>query len=85
MVHDGAGVRLTISREAAEQVSGVTCGIGLSRRAKDLLSLSGAGKGELGVRKVFAESDPVVVSDPEDPLSHDEVLHPWLSPDRLQP
>ena len=45
MVHDSAGVRLTISTEAAEQVSGATCGIRLSGRAKDVLSLLGAGKG----------------------------------------
>ena len=49
-------------------------------RAKDLLSLSEEGRGELGVRKLFGESDPVVVTDPEDPLPHDEVLHPVRSP-----
>jgi hypothetical protein len=38
------------------------------------------GKGELGVRKIFAESGPVVVTDPEDSLPHNEVLHPVLSP-----
>ncbi len=52
MVHDGAGVRLTISREAAEQVTGATCGIRPSGRAKDLLSLSEEGRGELGIRKL---------------------------------
>jgi hypothetical protein len=34
----------------------------------------------MGIRKLFAESGPVVVTDPEDPLQHDEVLHPVLSP-----
>ena len=38
------------------------------------------GKGELGVRKILTESDPVVVADPEDPLPHDAVLRPVLSP-----
>ena len=43
------------------------------------------GTGELGARKVLAKSEPVVVTDPEDLLPHGEVLHPVLSPDRLQP
>ena len=68
MVHDGAGVRLTILREAAEPVSGVMCGIRLSGRTKDSLSLARRGKGKLGVKKIFADSDPVVVTDPEDLL-----------------
>ncbi len=67
MVHNGAGVRLSISREAAEQVSGVTCGIGLSRRAKGLLSLPGAEKG--WARKVIS----VVIHDPKDLLPQTEV------------
>ncbi len=67
MVHNGAGVRLSISREAAEQVSGVTCGIGLSRRAKGLLSLPGAEKG--WARKAI----PVVIHDPKDLLPQNEL------------
>lgn len=69
MVHDGAGVRLTIEREAAEQVSRVTCGIRLSGRAKNLaVAIQERGRSELGVRKSFVESDPVVVNDLEDLL-----------------
>jgi len=52
------GMRLTTSREAAEQMSGVTCGIRLSGRAKDLLSLLGKGS-ENYLRKVTQWSSPI--------------------------